>query len=234
MRELKRGLLRLGSTKAYAKYIMPSVISSFHRAYPNIKIKLDEGNSMDMINSLMKYHNEVVVVAAVGSKRPHIRYFPLSREEIVIILALNHPLARKKQVDFQEIKNEPVILKGSGSGTRLKINELYEIHDCRPNIFMETNNTDFIIDLVTRGEAISFLVRASVDKLIKTDQLAAVTLKNQPLLLNVNFAYLKNSPLSPPANAFYEFVKKTFMPDAIKGDTSSLMARILAGHKQNY
>ena len=49
MRELKRGILRLGTTKTYARYFMPFLISSFHEAYPHIKIHLDEGSSLDIL-----------------------------------------------------------------------------------------------------------------------------------------------------------------------------------------
>ena len=53
MRELKRGVLSLGTTKAYARYFMPLMITTFHNNYPNIKIQLNEGSSLDMIHSLL-------------------------------------------------------------------------------------------------------------------------------------------------------------------------------------
>ena len=63
MRELKRGILRLGTTKSYVRYFMPSLISTFHDAYPHIKINLDEGSSLDMTNSLLNFGNELVIIA---------------------------------------------------------------------------------------------------------------------------------------------------------------------------
>ena len=42
MRKLKRGVLRLGTTKAYARYFMPLMITSFHQKFPDIKIQLVE------------------------------------------------------------------------------------------------------------------------------------------------------------------------------------------------
>ena len=36
MRELKRGVLRIGTTKAYALYFMPLMLSIFHNKYPDI------------------------------------------------------------------------------------------------------------------------------------------------------------------------------------------------------
>jgi len=63
MRELKRGILSLGTTKAYARYFMPLMITTFHKNYPNIKIQLNEGSSLDMIYSLLDLKIEVAVSA---------------------------------------------------------------------------------------------------------------------------------------------------------------------------
>ena len=78
MKELNHGLLKIGCTKAYAKHIMPSIISVFRRAYPNIKIILEEGSSMAMINNLRDFKNEVVVVAQMDVNDSRIQFIPFS------------------------------------------------------------------------------------------------------------------------------------------------------------
>jgi len=233
VKELNLGLLELGCTKAYAEHIMPSIISVFHKAYPNIKIILEEGSSMAMINSLLEFKNEVVVVAQMEVNVPKIRFIPFSQEEIVIVLPVNHPLTRKNEVEFHDIVMEPVIIKGKGSGTRKKILDLYKEHDTIPNIFMESDNTGFIIDLVERGEGISFLVKPAIDQKVKEKKLAFRKLKNSKMFLDVSFGYLKNTPLSPAAKAFYEVVKKSFIEAPSQGSIGSIMARMLAEQAQN-
>ena len=63
MRELKRGILSLGTTKAYARYFMPLMITTFHKNFPKINIQLNEGSSLDMIHSLLDFKIEVAVIA---------------------------------------------------------------------------------------------------------------------------------------------------------------------------
>ena len=55
LRVLKRGMLRLGTTKTYARYFMPLMMTSFHETYPQVKIHLDEGSSLDMTLSLLDF-----------------------------------------------------------------------------------------------------------------------------------------------------------------------------------
>lgn len=227
MKEVKRGILRLGTTKAYARYFMPFLISSFHKAYPHIKIHLDEGSSLDMINSLVDLKNEVAVIAKAADN-PKVTFVPFSQEELVVILPLAHPLARKKAVDFSELAKEPIIMKEAGSGTRKLVNALFIKNNCTPNVLMETSNSEFIKQLVQQGEGISFLVRAAVALELKDKKLATVPLQGQQIYLDVSFAYLKDISLSPPAKAFVEVLRKLWAADIRPQDIGSLMVKILA------
>jgi len=125
MRELKRGVLRLGTSKTYARYFMPFLITSFRNAFPHVKIHLDEGSSFDVMHSLLDFRNEVAVIARVEDN-PDVCFIPFSQEELVLILAPTHPLAGKKQITVEELAAEPIIAKERGSGTRKLVNGLFE------------------------------------------------------------------------------------------------------------
>lgn len=227
MKELKRGVLKLGSTKTYARYFMPSLLTSFHKDYPHIKIHLDEGSSLDMINSLLELKNEVAVIAK-ATENPAVTFIPFSQEELVIIVSTDHPLAAKKSVSSQELAKEPIIMKETGSGTRKRVNLFFEQHHCIPNILMETSNNEFIKQLVQKGEGISILVKACVASEIEEGKLVTIPLKGQRIYLDVSFAYLKNQPLSVPAKAFEKVLKKLRSEDMRPQDIGTLMLKILA------
>lgn len=201
LRGLKRGVLRLGTSKTYARYIMPFLMRDFHAKYRHIEIHLDEGSSTDMIKSLPELKNEVAIIAKVVDA-PDVEFIPFSEEELILLLPPEHPLVRKKSVTFEEISKEPVILKESGSKTRRVVNELYARHACVPNILLETANADFIKQFVERGDGISFLVRGAVDAELKQKRLATRPIVGETITIDVSIAYLKNQPLSPAARAF--------------------------------
>ena len=227
MKELKRGVLRVGSTKTYARYFMPSLLSSFHQDYPHIKLHLDEGSSLDMTNSLLEFKNEVAVIAK-ATDHPGVTFIPLSQEELVIIVPANHPLTAKRKVSPQELAKEPLIMKETGSGTRKRVSMFFEHHHCSPNTLMETSNTEFIKQLVQKGEGISILVKACVAVEIEEGKLATVPLLGQRIYLDVSFAHLKNQPLSVPARAFEKVLKKLRSEDMRPQDIGALMLKILA------
>jgi DNA-binding transcriptional LysR family regulator len=227
MKELKQGTLRLGSARTYARYFMPFLLTGFRNAYPNIKIHLDEGSSLDMIASLGDLKNEVVIVAK-AEENPDIAFIPFSREEVVLLLAPDHRFAPEKTVDFEQLAQEPIIMKDEGSGTRRLIDELFAQNNCTPNVLMETGDAEIIKLLVRHGEGISFLVREAVAMELKEGQLATVPLKDQKIFLDVSIAYLKNQPLSPPAQAFLKSMENLGTKQMRFQGMGALMEKMLA------
>ena len=233
MRDLKRGILRLGVNKTYARYFMPFLITGFREAYPHIKIHLDEGSSLDMIRSLLDLRNELAVIAKVGD-HPSVRFIPFSQEEIVLIVAPDHPLASRKAVSVEDLMKEPIIMKEAGSGTRNLVNGLFEPRDLTPNILMETSNTEFIKDLVQRGDGISFVVEEAVAHEVEKRKLVIVPLQGRRILLDVSIAYLEDQPLSPAAKAFLDILLKITPKESSDHGIRAIMNQCLAQWKGSH
>ncbi len=231
MHELKRGVLSLGTTKAYARYFMPLMLSTFHESYPNIKIQLNEGSSLEMTYSLLDFKNEVAVIAK-AEDLPEVNFYPFSKEEMAVIVAPGHPLTRKKAVSFKELAEEPFIMKEKGSGTRKLVEQSFANANCEPNVLMETSNAEFIKQLVQRGEGVSLLVREAVVAELGEKKLTAVPLKGPRLFLDVSIAYLKNQILSPPARAFVDTLTKLKAEGIDPMGISALMLKILAQRRK--
>jgi DNA-binding transcriptional LysR family regulator len=227
MHELKRGVLRLGTTKAYARYFMPWIITRFREACPDIKIHLDEGSSQDMTLSLLNFRNEIAIIARAQG-HPDVQFSPFSMEELILIAAPGHPLAGKHDVAFDQVATEPIIMKEVGSGTRRLVNQLFERYGVAPNILMETSNTEFIKQLVHRGDGISFLVKQSVAVELEEGKLAAITLTGARIFLDVSIAYLKDQHLSPPAQAFLDILGRLAPEEMLPQGIGPLMAKMLA------
>ena len=231
MRELKRGILSLGTTKAYARYFMPLMITTFHKNYPYIKIQLNEGSSLDMIYSLLDFTIEVAVIAK-AEDNPEVNFFPFSQEEMAVILSHNHPLAKRKSITFKDLAAEPFIMKEKGSGTRKLVEALFEQEDCVPDVLMETSNTEFIKQLVQRGEGVSFVVKEAAAAELKEKKLATVPLRGPKIYLDVSIAYLKDQILSPPARAFVDTLGKLKSEDIHPMGIGMLMTKIMAQRRK--
>ncbi len=151
---------------------------------------------------------------------------------MALIVAPDHHLARKKEVSLEELAKELFIMKENGSGTRKLVEELFTKAKCTPNILMETSNTEFIKQLVHRGEGVSFLVKEAVAAELKNKNLIDVPLKGHKILLDVSIAYLKGQVLSPPARAFVDTLTRLRSEDIDPMGIGALMSRILAQRRK--
>ncbi|MGD9055945.1 MAG: LysR family transcriptional regulator [Desulfobacterales bacterium] len=230
MKALKKGNLKLGSARTYARYFMPFLLTGFRDAFPDIKIHLDEGSSREMIHSLIELKNEVVIIAKADD-HPNIAYIPFSREELVLILSPNHRLARQDSISLEQMAEEPIIMKDPGSGTRGLVDDLFLNNGVTPNVLMETGDAEIIKLLVQHGEGISFLVKEAVAIELQEKKLVSVPLKADPLFLDVTIAYLKNQPLSPPAQAFLDSLKKLGTKKMRFQGMGALMTKMLTAEK---
>ena len=227
MRKLKRGVLRLGTTKTYARYFMPLMITNFRETYPHIQIHLDEGSSKNMTLSLLDFQNEIAIIAKT-EEHPDVCFFPFSKEEVVLIAAPDHHLAGKSPTTFEYISKEPIIMKEIGSGTRKLVNNIFAKYNCMPVMLMETSNTEFIKQLVQRGDGISFLVKEAVAVELRDGKLATVPLQGHRLFLDISVAYLKDQHLSPPAKAFLDILGKLAPEEMLPQGIGALMAKMLS------
>ena len=226
MKKLKRGTLRLGTARTYARYFMPFLISRFRENHPHIKIHLDEGSSRDMLHSLVDLKNEVAIIAK-EEDNPDVRFIPFSREELVLILASDHSLAQKRVISFKQLTAEPIIMKETGSGTRRLVDELFTQNNCAPKVLMETSDAEMIKLLVQHGEGIGFLVREAVSRELHEGKLATVSIRDHEIFLDVNIAHLKNQTLSPPAQAFLTSLENLGTKEMRFQGMGALMAKML-------
>ncbi len=208
VRELKRGLLKIGTTKTYARYLMPGLISRFRAAYPQIKVILDEGSSLDVCHSLLELKNELAVVA-LSEEVKGLTFLPFREEEVVLFGAPSHPLARRKKgIPFAALEGELIILKEEGSSTRALVRRLFERRGLTPNVLLETSNLEFIKEMVEKGEGLSFLVRSAVGHELEEGRLRVIPVRDQEMTIQVYTAYREEGELSPAARAFLAILEE--------------------------
>jgi DNA-binding transcriptional LysR family regulator len=207
MRELRRGLLKIGTTKTYARYLMPTLITRFHAAYPQIKIILDEGSSLEVCRSLTDLRNELAVVAMAEDVKG-LRLVPFRQEEVVLFAAPSHTLAQGEGIRFEQLAGQLIIMKEEGSSTHALIRRAFERRGLTPNVLVETSNLEFIKEIVEKGEGVSFLVRSAISQEAEEGRIRVIPVLDEDLALQVHIACLEEGDLSPAARAFLKILEE--------------------------
>jgi len=203
--KLERGVLKVATTKTYARYLMPSIMTRFHSAHPAVKIVLDEGSSLEMLKSVLELRNELGIMAKV-EEFAKIEYIPFARERIVLFASMHHPFAKEGKIRFKDLNHQPIIMKERGSGTHATVTRCFARHGLTPNVLVETSNIDFIKDMVRKGEGVSFLVQQAVEEDAALGHVRIVEIEDEEMVLPVFIVVREGDKLSPAGRAFLEIL----------------------------
>jgi DNA-binding transcriptional LysR family regulator len=208
MKEYPCGVLKLGTTKTWARYLMPSYILQFQKRFPEIQIELQDGSSEDMAMSVIYGQNDMAIVARVPYD-PRLEVIPFpgrEKDELVLVVHPKHRLARRKRISLREIVEEPLIIRGRGSGIREVVMHRAEDLGLTLNIMLEAGSVDFIKAMVMQGAGVTILTTISVEEYVRNGTLKAVHLAEPAMWLDVDLVVRKEGYRPFAVRSFLDFL----------------------------
>ncbi len=210
-----QGHIHVYSSSVPRKYILPNIIESFLKKYPDVSFTLADNDSKNVVKSILEGDTDFGIV---GAKYPskNLDYIELMEDRLLMI-APNNPSYSKpnySNLTMDSISKEKILLREEGSGTRdLLEKELIknkiDIKDL--NIIAYIEDTETIKELVTLGVGVSFLSEKAVIDDIKLEKYRVFYIEEFDLSRKFYFVYHKKRQLSPLNETF-----KTFVLDYIK------------------
>jgi len=217
-KKLMRGTLRIGTTKNYARYIMPSLLSEFQRRFPGIKVILDEGNSEDMAKSVLERKNELALISQLNLDRK-IKSLFFSTVEFVLVVSPEHRFSQRKSISLRELNGEPVILREKGSGSRAAILRKFQEYGIWPSVIIEASSLDFIVGYVKQNKGVSFMFEPDIKEELERGTLKVIFVEEGNIIFFTDIIYHSEKTLSPPGQAFLNVVnelkRELVLPTAI-------------------
>jgi DNA-binding transcriptional LysR family regulator len=204
--DLTQGSLTIGTTRSFARHLMPGLLSRFQERFPNVKVYLKVGSSQEIADGLMDFKYDLGIIGRL----PHlskIKVIPYTREEFCLVTSPNHRFAPKKKVSLTDLKNEPIIIRESGSGSRYAILSLLDSHGIKPSVLVEAGSVEFIKEYVIKGQGISFLYKPEIELEDKMGLLKSLGIKEGPIFVQTDIVFPREADLSPPGRAFLQLIE---------------------------
>jgi DNA-binding transcriptional LysR family regulator len=150
------GELRIGFIEAAAFALLPRLISSFRRSYPNVAVKLIELGTLDQVTALREHAIDLGILRA-PIPSDDVETVPLFREAAAVALPSKHPLVKQPSIRLASLRNEDFIFHSSEKTTRLcdEITALTRQQGYVPRIVQEAGEFHTICSLVAGGLGIS-------------------------------------------------------------------------------
>ena len=116
LRKKYNGELRIGASTTIAQYVLPTYLAKFITNYPDISTSMLNGNSREIEEALQAGKIDIGLVEGVV-RQPQLKYTLFLKDELVPIVNTNNKLAKKDEIDIDELQHVPLALRERGSGT---------------------------------------------------------------------------------------------------------------------
>jgi DNA-binding transcriptional LysR family regulator len=204
---LTHGSLIIGTTRSFARYLMPRLLSGYQEKFPGIKVSLEVGSSLEIAEGVAAFKYDLAIIGRIPLP-PKVKAIPFKPEEFCVVASPYHPLAKKVTVSWQELEKEPIIIREPGSGSRHFMLSLLASHGVKPSVLLEAGSVEFIKEYVIQSRGISFLYKPEIEREADMGLLKALQLGDGPLYIETIIVVPEGVTLSPPSTAFLEQVDK--------------------------
>lgn len=205
--QFNEGQLRVVAPSGITEGVLPAILSKFYEKYPNVRVSID---SRDVETSLLMVANRVADCgfAKLPLGRSDLTSVTLSISDTVCVLPKSHMLASKTEITPELLNQESLIMLGSGSWLRAKIDHAFRKASIIPKVRIETRTVGSSCACVSNGLGI-----AIVNELIAREHLTehTIMLPFRPKVLH-EYAFITSSatPIGRLANALLEVAKQFF------------------------
>ncbi len=202
------GSLVIGASTTVAEYMLPALLGDFKQQNPEVKMRLQVGNTEGIVS--MVENNTIdlgVVEGPVNNK--HLQVEVCRKDQLVAVVSPNHPLARRKKVSLADVMKYPFICREAGSGTREVISEKLKAAGLdRQSVSntLELGSPEAIKGAVEAGMGVSILSSVSVNKEIELGTLVAIPVTPR-IQRNFSFVRQRNKFRAPAMEELLEFAR---------------------------
>ncbi|GLC89893.1 LysR family transcriptional regulator [Lysinibacillus piscis] len=201
LKNLIGGTLIVGILPSVSLVLLPKVLAYFEQHYPVLQIELREGD-YDQIEQWIQT-GVVDIGFLVGPHSKHLQFEAVFDDELLCIMAKDHPLVAQQQLQLEQLRNERWIMPRRTIDR--DVARLLSKHKIRPNIVYELSVDQVILTMVSENLGISILPSSL---LVHAPQHLVKKKFDAHYSRQVGIAFKHSVHLSPGALKFIEISKQ--------------------------
>ena len=197
------GLIRLGFLRALGTDYIPRQAARYLADHPGGKVRFSfhSDRTHALLQGLAEGQYDLVFCSRPTPDQ-NLTAVPVTRQELVVIVPRQHPLAGRGSIDLAEAARYPFIAF-SEPGLREVVDGMLAAVQARPVIACETEEDQVIAGLVAQGFGIAVVPRMSLlDKL----DVSVLTISNPPRWRNIYLVQDESVCLTPAARQFRDYL----------------------------
>ncbi|MGY0614895.1 LysR family transcriptional regulator [Vibrio sp. FJH11] len=201
MEGLDQGLVDVAVPSMLGSYYFPPIVMAFRHQYPNIDMNILDTGTRNIRRLLLEGEVELGVIAS-KDLTPELDSGFLIREEMVVCMAVDHPLAEKEVIEYADFLAHDLVLFQKGYYHHTLLDRVSQQVNIKPKVAFSSNLLPLIKSVIRQGYAISPMWKVVIgeDDDIVTRPFA------ETFEIDLSLAWRKDSYLSRANQAFRDFI----------------------------
>lgn len=177
------GHLELAVSTTPGQYILPRLLGSFLREYPEVSVSLRVYDSADVVARVEagEAHLGMTGARIAGAK---VEFEEMGADRLLLICPPDDTFAGRKKVALADVAERPFIVRESGSGTRMVFEAALRdggIDPAELNVVMELGTSEAIVNAVEGGMGVGVVSHWMADKALALGTVAQVAAPGFPV-----------------------------------------------------
>lgn len=214
------GTVHLGAGITPSLYLLPQVLSTYQRQYPNVQFQVRSGSSAETQEALLDREIDIGIVTTFN-RHESLTGSPLYSDDLLLVVAPTHELTKRSNLRPQDLQKLPFVLMPKSSGLRRIVDAMAQEHHIDLYTAMETDSLESINRLVQVGLGVSVLPRSAVQNELKAGRLAAIRIESiRPASRTITLVRRTDGSLPACTNQFADFLMQLARTDALNPNES--------------
>ncbi|MEA2197403.1 MAG: hypothetical protein QOJ25_1454 [Solirubrobacteraceae bacterium] len=209
LRGVESGRVTVGAMHTMGPVDVSLALAIFHERHPGVELTVREQSSEELAEMLRVDELDLAFLSVTERIESHgLGLQQLVSEELVAVLPLAHPLARRRRIRMAELAHEEFISYRDGSRLREVLVSAGRDAGYEPHVSLESNESQRIRRLVARGLGVAILPRSDAEG--PGAEIATVTLISPGLTRDITLAWREGRRHAPAAAEFIELAREIF------------------------
>lgn len=202
--KLNNSLLNIAVMPHISQIFLPGVIDNFSYLHPEIRLSFYDLTNLSVWEKVRDGIFELGICFE-PDQFAGLEFYPLYREEFVLIVQKDHLLTHKEKISWVEILKNPLITLPYPSILRRLIEQYSFSYNQQLNIKVECFDYLLMTNLVESGLGLSIIPK-SFCKEIRYKNIKIIEIENDNFSPTIGIVHRKNLELSDIASKFLDFL----------------------------
>ncbi|UOQ95161.1 selenium metabolism-associated LysR family transcriptional regulator [Halobacillus shinanisalinarum] len=203
------GDLEIACSLTIGENILPQILGEFRKEYPLVRMSVDITNTTQIMGKIKDHVLDLGLIEA-PIEDPELFLEPFLEDELTLVATPHYFEEEKTAVLLEELKELPLVLRESGSGTRTVMNQHLINSGLNPsslNVEFELGSTEAVKSAVESGLGLSILSKSAIKKELQLGLLKTYPIQDVSFLRNFYIVFHRDVVLKSTAEVFLHSIK---------------------------